>query len=711
MTHKKTEITYCRKIVFSVIALTIMIVSVYSNSFKCSWHFDDMPNIVENPRLHMEKLDWQSLKKAFFSDRNNPHFPYRPVACLSFAANYYFGKLNVSGYHLVNLAIHLISSIFLFLFVYRTLEYLALTKRWKGDAYFVALLSTVLWAVNPIQTQAVTYIVQRMASMAAMFYIIGIYFYLKGRLAQGTTSRLGFYALCFLSFLLALGSKENAAMLPVSIFLFEVLILQADPWQFLKRHWFAICVVVSITGLIGIGYFLWKTGGPPILTAGYKDRVFTLGQRLLSEPRVIIFYLTLLFYPMPYRLNICHDFPVSTSLLNPPITFLAILAIIGMVIGGILLAKKKPFISLAVLFFLLNHVIESSVFPLELVFEHRNYLPSMFLFVPLAMGIWHLLVMYKNKKFMQATLCAFLVLVLVGLGHSTFMRNFTWKNEISLWIDAVDKSPNIFRPHHNLAKAYSDAGYKKKAIAEYLAALQKRCSANKDEKYLAYYNLGYHFYMNREYQKAKEYYRKSIELQNTFWSSHNNLGIILANEGKFKEALKEFKTATKLTTQSVYPRANLGFLLVNIKKLKEGIRHLEKALQMQPDDIQTMKRLAVAYLKANKPRKAACLFERVLRTEIRESKINPVTTMFLAEAYSLSEKKDKAIEKARTILKSFTRKRLENFIHEIEEGQSRLDRLVPDKNIILTILAEAYKKEARELSKLSNFCIGELDRK
>jgi len=711
MTLKKTEITYCRKIVFSVITLTIMIVSVYSNSFKCSWHFDDMPNIVENPRLHMEKLNWQSLKKAFFSDRNNPHFPYRPVACLSFALNYYFGKLNVSGYHLVNLAIHLISSIFLFLFVYRTLEYLALTKRWTGDTYFVALLSTVLWAVNPIQTQAITYIVQRMAAMAAMFYIIGMYCYLLARTAEARATKVVFYGFCGLCFLLAIGSKENAAMFPISIFLFEAVIIQQDPVYFIRSYWISICAALGLTILVGLGYFIWKTGGLPDLTVGYRNRPFTMSQRLLTEPRVLLFYVSLLFYPMPNRLNVAHDFTLSTSLLSPPTTIAAILTIVGLILLAIMVAKKKPLISFVILFYFLNHIIESSIFPLELVFEHRNYLPSMFIFLPVAIGFGMLLSFYQNNHFMRFVFCGFIVALLVGLGHSTLMRNFSWRNEISLWIDAVDKSPNIFRPHHNLAKAYSDAGYKKKAIAEYLVALQKRCSANKDEKYLAYYNLGYHFYMNREYQKAKEYYRKSIELQNTFWSSHNNLGIILANEGKFKEALKEFKTATKLTTQSVYPRANLGFLLVNIKKPKEGIRHLEKALQMHPDDIQTMKRLAVAYLKANKPRKAACLFERVLRTEIRESKINPVTTMFLAEAYSLSEKKDKAIEKARTILKSFTRKRLENFIHEIEEGQSRLDRLVPDKNTILTILAEAYKKEARELSKLSNFCIGELDKK
>ena len=704
MSPQQAELTYCRKVVFSTIALTVMIVSVYSNSFNCSWHFDDMPNIVENPLIHMDKLDWQSLNKALFSDRNNPHFPYRPVACLSFALNYYFGRLNVFGYHVVNLGIHLITAIFLFLFIYRTLLYLAFKKRWDGDAYFVALLATVLWAINPIQTQAVTYIVQRMASLAAMFYIIAMYCYLKARTIRVKHLKFIFFFLSALSFLLALASKENAAMLPVSIFLFEVLILQADPWQFLKRHWFGIGVVVSITGLIGTGYFLWKTGGPPNLTAGYQDRVFTLGQRLLTEPRVIIFYLTLLFYPMPYRLNICHDFPVSTSLLNPPTTFLAILAIIAMVIGGILLAKKKPFISFAVLFFLLNHLIESSVFPLELVFEHRNYLPSMFLFVPLAMGIWHLLGIYKNKKFMQAILCASLVLVLVGLGHSTFMRNFTWKNEISLWIDSVDKSPDMFRPHHNLAKAYSDAGQKGKALAEYLTALTKQCIAHKNEKYLTYYNLGNYFYSKGLYQEAEKYYKESISLERNFWSSHNNLGIILTINRRYNDALREFGVAAQLTKESEYPKSNLGFLLVNLGKYEKGIRELKEALAVKPENTQTMKRLGVAYLKAGRPDKAVSIFRKVLIQEKTKSKPHSLTIMFLAEAYYLSGREKRALNLMDKILTRIDTVSINKLVHNWETARDRLDKLIPDRAIILTILVKACERRAVKLREIANHC-------
>jgi hypothetical protein len=179
-------ISHTRKILFAVISLAVILFSIYGNSFDCSWHFDDEANIKDNPGIHLTELSWNSIKGALFSDRNSPDIPYRPAACLTFALNYYFGGLDVFGYHLVNILIHLFTAIFLFLTIFHTLNLPSLQSKYAAHAYSLALLSTVLWAVNPIQIQAVTYIVQRMASLAGMFYIICVYLYLKGRTAQKT---------------------------------------------------------------------------------------------------------------------------------------------------------------------------------------------------------------------------------------------------------------------------------------------------------------------------------------------------------------------------------------------------------------------------------------------------------------------------------------------------------------------------------------------
>ncbi len=179
------------------VLLVLLILPIYSNTFQSSFQFDDKPNIVDNQRLHLTDLSPDAIRGTFFAKGGKGTF-FRPIASLSLALNWYAGKDDTFGYHLVNIAIHILTALFLFL----SISHLLKTPRLKDhyteeDIYFISLLSAVLWAVNPIQIQAVTYIVQRMTSMAAMFYIIGIYFYLRGRQSNHTKhQRILFRHLC-----------------------------------------------------------------------------------------------------------------------------------------------------------------------------------------------------------------------------------------------------------------------------------------------------------------------------------------------------------------------------------------------------------------------------------------------------------------------------------------------------------------------------------
>ena len=221
--ESEAHLSSYRKNVFAIATIFIIILAIYSNTFHASWHFDDEPSILDRKAIHLTEITWPQIKKTFFNDEGNL---YRPAACLSLALNYYFGKDNVFGYHLVNISIHVLASIFLFLFIYHTLNLAILKARYGPNSYFIALLATVLWATNPIQTQAVTYIVQRMASMAGMFYVMSMYFYLKGRTSRQRLLTISHYFFCFVAAILAFGSKENAAMLPISIFLFDLFLIQ-----------------------------------------------------------------------------------------------------------------------------------------------------------------------------------------------------------------------------------------------------------------------------------------------------------------------------------------------------------------------------------------------------------------------------------------------------------------------------------------------------
>ena len=161
--------------------LGMLVFGAYSNTFDSSWHLDDFPTLVDNSALHLEDLSAGSIGATFYSRPGSLGKAYRPVSCLSLALNWYFGGRQVTGYHLVNISIHLLTAFFLYLTLYNLLQSPRLAVKNREQAFYVALLSAAFWALNPVQTQAVTYIVQRMASLAAMFYILGLYCYVKGR--------------------------------------------------------------------------------------------------------------------------------------------------------------------------------------------------------------------------------------------------------------------------------------------------------------------------------------------------------------------------------------------------------------------------------------------------------------------------------------------------------------------------------------------------
>ena len=353
-----------------------------------------------NPRLKIENLQPQSIIQTFYASFDRGLYSksqiYRPVVCLTFALNWYFGQDNPFGYHLVNIAVHFITAFLLFLTILILFQSPNLRRKYKGSEYFIALLATVLWAINPIQTQAVTYIVQRMASMAAMFYIAGIFFYVKARLDDSRSARILFFLGCCLAFILALGSKENAVLLPISLILVEFIFFRDLSRPHTRRAFFAIIAGgVIFIGVVGALLFI---NGNPLGVLNYSHRPFTPLERLLTEPRIVVFYLSQIFYPAATRLSIEHDIPISTSIMHPWSTIPCLIAVLLLIGIGLWQMRKRPVLSFAILFFFLNHAVESTIIGLELAFEHRNYLPSLFLFFPVAMGIKWLLELYRDKR-------------------------------------------------------------------------------------------------------------------------------------------------------------------------------------------------------------------------------------------------------------------------------------------------------------------------
>ena len=287
---------------------------------------DDTPNIVNNPAFHIPDLAPQTLWKTFFANPVNAQRLYRPLPCLSFAINWLVGGSNTFGYHLVNLAFHLFTALALYFLFVRLLLVLNYQKPDQEipDIRSTALLGAALWAINPIQTQAVTYIVQRMAVMAAFFYVLSILYFVKVRIAHTSRLQWKYGVCCIFFFLCAVGSKENAIMLPFSLILVEWIFFQKGKVNFIRHPviWSTVCILFAVTLILA--FVLENRLSFEFIHNWYDHRPFTLMERLLSEPRIVLGYLSQIFYPLPERFSIAHDVTVSTSLLHPWTTLLAI---------------------------------------------------------------------------------------------------------------------------------------------------------------------------------------------------------------------------------------------------------------------------------------------------------------------------------------------------------------------------------------------------
>jgi len=548
-------------LLFAVVAFLL-----YSNSLQSPFIFDDWRHIEANQHIRMTSFNWDGIKQAAFDSPLHR----RPVAYITLALNYYFQGYALLGYHLVNIFIHLAAASFLYMFLKTTLSLQQVRQKHRqGD--WLPLTAVLIWMVHPVQVQSVTYIIQRMNSLAAMFFVLSMLFYARGRLAKGSWRQACLFIGSICAGVLALGSKENAATLPLFILLYEWFFFQDLCFAWLQKRILPIFGV----GLLLISVAILFLGLHPLssIAGSYGIRDFTMMQRVLTEFRVVLFYISLLLFPYPGRLNIDHEFPLSFSLLDPMTTIMSLGMILALLWMVIVLARKERLLSFCILWFLGNLVIESSVIGLEIIFEHRTYMPAMLLIFAVVLLGSRLL---RRRKWLQLSAA---ILVLALFSAWTFQRNIVWQDEVTLRRDAVVKSPT-----------------KPRALAILANALER----------------------NQEYDEAEYYYRKTLSLNpRNADEIHYNLGNVLMALGKIDAAAQHFSTALSLnpdaapirlnlayalTLQGNIPAAynqllelirrhpkeplahnNLGILLMNQGRLKEAVFHFTEALTLRPN--------------------------------------------------------------------------------------------------------------------------------
>lgn len=650
---------------FLYLLFGLLLILCYGNTFHADWHFDDIANILLNDPLHLTSITPTSIWQTFFAYPEHTGKIMRPVSNLTFALNWFFGQDRVIGYHLVNLFIHFLTTVLLFHSCLLLLKTPAVREKYpQSDNHhsniYIAGLAAILWAVNPVQTQAVTYIVQRMASLAAMFYIAGILCYLKGRLAQGTKKKSWlYYALAVLFYLLSVGSKENGVLLPASLMLIEFIFFQPEI-TFNKKTLLAFCggllaIVLITLFFTGPGFFLH-------LLSSYSTRNFTLSQRILTETRIIIHYLSLLLFPDPSRLSITYDIRFSTSLFSPPTTLTSIVLLVSGAILSLRYHKRYPVPCFAVLFFLLNHVTESTIIPLELIFEHRNYLPSFFLFLPFAVWAEQLISRFGHRQpLIRAVTTSVLIMVILLFSLGTMTRNKVWATEESLWRDSLAKAPDSVRSYINLGHVYlfEKIDLKKAFELNYLS-LDKQSPTPWKDRLRAYNNMAY--IMNRigNYQKALQL----LDAAQLAAMNHNKSNLFamvslykaqtLWLVGNTQEAMECMAELVAQHPDNPKFLLNYGEMLIADNQISRGINLLHKTLQNSSSDKKPYKMalldLSLAYEKMGQLEKSLFFSRFALKLQPP-----PIPTALCILEHNLRQKKfDKADHTFKVLLAQAT---------------------------------------------------------
>ncbi|MBI4844705.1 MAG: tetratricopeptide repeat protein [Nitrospirae bacterium] len=577
----------------AVILIPSIAFLLYSNILHAPFIFDDV-SFTENPAVHISSLSGLfDILTAGGIDRR--------VGLAAFALNFYFGELDPFGYHLFNIIVHILNAAALFYLARLTLSLPSVPQKYRDASDRIAFAGSLLWLAHPVNIMAVTYTVQRLTSLSALFFLLSLISYILAR--QGCGMKRVIYALISVACgIMAFGTKQNTAVLPLVMLLYEFYFFREEHAEksgkrILLSSSLAAAVFIALA-FVYLGHdFLAK------IEKGYIERGWTPYQRLISECRVLVLYLTLFIYPNSSRLNVDYDLSLSTGLLSPSSTLVSLLFLGGLVFLSLRAAKRAPLFSLCILWFFLNLAVESTIYPLDLVFEHRLYLPLMGL-VMLTAGY----ILALEDSFKRKAGIIILSLSIILFSFWTYERNGVWKSRISLWEDNLKKSPGKARVHGNLGKAYLD---------------------------------------NKEYEKARAEFEKVIDIDPSYIGAYDNLSVIYIDYyQQYDKAMEYINEAIKINPDDPLPYINAGVINLHLRQLPEAVANFEKALKADPESLTGHFNLAGAYFNMKEYDKALSVLKRGIGIWPADSGLHALLGLTL---YHRSEKADALIALKRAL--------------------------------------------------------------
>ena len=556
-----SQLGYC-------LLISLLGVLFFSNHLNNPFQFDSVAYIVNNANLKNPEtlLSFEFWKKEFLA---------RGLLRISLALNAYLDDFRPFGYHIFNLAFHILNALLLFFVLEKSLRRFGMEAVGWGSERIrsVSFFSAVFFLCHPIQTESVIYIMSRSEVIASTFYLAGFLLF-QQLLERSSTSHLQ-YGLYFLSiFLIALvgfSVKQIVATLPSIMILYYLCSCpdHSPALQFLKKWRWAITGIIA--GVAGFLFYKLLTDETFLIGPSRPEEMVGRAKYMLSQPSVIVFYyLKMLLFPM--NLNIDPDIAVVTSLLSW--NFLLPMFCIAF----LLLCSLKVFKTRFVFFFLCWFFIilspSSSIVTLhDLAAEHRTYLASAGIFILFACGVAEVTCRWGETRPLNITL----IFCVFALGIMTMKRNAVWQSELSLWQDTHQKSPHKLRPLINLARAHSLEGNSEKAI---------------------------------------QYYQESLVKGPGVFATNYNLGALYLEKGLVTDALRHFQLASRIEPEIPEPFAKLGEIYLSQKNFKLADSYFKRAVELNPRSSKVFKNLGVVnFYHLNRPKQGLAYFTRSLNLD------------------------------------------------------------------------------------------------
>lgn len=506
---------------FWLLGLVVITLAAYSNAFSVPFYLDDFYHIRDNNFLREG-----SVGEIFGFQR--------PVGVLSFWVNFQFGFDSLIALHATNIIIHIINAVLVFVFV-KVLFITPILKQHPLAKYqgYIALLVAFIFAVHPLHTQAVTYLVQRFASLALMFYLLSLICYIKTRVSASLSIAGLWLIACITTTLLAFLTKQNAVTLIGVLVLMEI-------YLFASKRLAKWLVYIGILAVF-VALAIWQFD----LFAPYLTKLdqlttetgrFTRLEYLFSQFSVLAIYIGKVFFPFPLRLEYGYV-PADFSTLN---NLLSLCFLIGLLALAYRFRAKNPLLLFGVLFYFIAHGVESSIIPIkDIIVEHRTYIPNVGLLIALVSSVF---ILVNKPQQLKVALGAF-VIVVVALATTASYRNAQWQNPRVFYEYELSLNPNHKRLSANLAKVYLEAGDLQLGIAQLEKTIElKQGQIDED---LAN-NLIAAAIDSGNFEKAHKIADGLLpNIKNSYTRSQvlTNLGVLHLRKSKLSEAESYFKQA------------------------------------------------------------------------------------------------------------------------------------------------------------------------